>query len=484
MKHLRISKLNWLLVFVLGITLSAFGQKQTKKKTESFSVNKDVTIDINTSYTDVIFETWDKNTVSIEATLEFEDATKEEAEEYFKDWDFEATGNSSKISIKSRSGTNIFLNGDNIVIPDFDFDFDFVMPDIEIPNIVIPDLAPFVYDIPPIPPVALHSLGSISFDYEAYKKDGDKYLKEWKEKFNKEFDGEFKKEIEAWKKDMETWKKEHQKLLEERKKDKEKYRKELEEQRKELAKVRETQRSELKRVKEQARELRAKAREEARKNGNSNNVYFFSPDGDDKNLKVKKTIKIKMPKGAKLKMNVRHGEVKLAQNLRNVKATLSHTRLLAQEVDGEYTDIEASYSPIEVENWNYGQLKVNFTEDVQLKNVKSLKLVSNSSDVYIGTILNNSIINGTFGNLRIKNVADNFSSLDIDLENSDTVLVLPQGSFNLYCNGSNSKIVYPKNLIVNVKKEYSNELIKGYNKNNNSNKLININAEYSDIVMQ
>ena len=70
------------------------------------------------------------------------------------------------------------------------------------------------------------------------------------------------------------------------------------------------------------------------------------------------------------------------------------------------------------------------------------------------------------------------------MENSDTTLALPQGAFNIYYNGANSEIEYPKTLTVNVKKEYSNKLIKGYHKNSNSNKSININAEYSAVVMQ
>ena len=310
-------------------------------------------------------------------------------------------------------------------------------------------------------------------------------MKKWKKEFNDKFDDEFKEELEEWKKEMEGWKKEHAKFKDEFKKERSEQLKEIEkareEQHKELAKVREERRRIAEEVREVAR-VAKKAAKAAKAEGG--NVFYLSTDGKDKNLKVKKTIKIKMPKDAKLKMNVRHGEVKLAQHLRNIKATLSHTRLLADVVDGEFTEIEASYSPVDVENWNYGQLKVNYGKDVSLRNVNSLKLTSNSSDVFIGSISNYAIINGSFGELEIAKILESFSSLDIGLENTDAVLVLPKTAFNIYCNSLSSEVVYPKAPTVKVSESYSNELIKGYYKQKNTDKSININAKYSEIVMQ
>jgi len=54
--------------------------------------------------------------------------------------------------------------------------------------------------------------------------------------------------------------------------------------------------------------------------------------------KIKKTIKIKMPKGAKLKVNVRHGELKFA-NVSNLKADLSHSKLVANSIGGSSTSV-------------------------------------------------------------------------------------------------------------------------------------------------
>ncbi len=69
-------------------------------------------------------------------------------------------------------------------------------------------------------------------------------------------------------------------------------------------------------------------------------------------------------------MNVRHGEVKLAENTNNIDATLSHASLLAATIDGDKTMVMASYSPVSVEKWNYGQLHTDYSENVDLKEVK------------------------------------------------------------------------------------------------------------------
>ena len=141
-------------------------------------------------------------------------------------------------------------------------------------------------------------------------------------------------------------------------------------------------------------------------------------------------------------------------------------------------------STILVNNWNYGRLKVNYERDILLRKVNSLKLTSNSSDVVIENLVKNSIINGNFGKLQIENINDNFDSLDIILENTDALLVLPSSSFDVYVSGANSNISCPKKLKVTKANNYGTQVVKGYNRQRNSNRTININAKYSEIVMQ
>ncbi|UOB18015.1 DUF4097 family beta strand repeat-containing protein [Abyssalbus ytuae] len=485
MKHIHNLKFKLFVVNFIVFSALVFAQKETKTYKESYKVNNDVVIDINTSYADIEFETWNRNTVEVEAVLEVEGLSKEEAEEYFKEWNLHVTGNSSKVSISAKTNNRIVRGDDFTYIStdghEFDFDFDFDIP--EPPTV---EIAPFVVEmphvpsVPPLPPLPLN-FDSFSFDYEAYKKDGDKYLEEWKEEFNKHFNEDFRENLEEWKKQVD----EQRKAVEGRKKEIEKYREEMQQKRQEIREkqheIREKQRVVLQEARERAKEARNEAMSKMREERTKPNVFFLST-GKNKNLKVKKTIKIKMPKKAKLKMNVRHGEVKLADNFKSINATLSHTRLLATVVDGENSVIEASYSPVKVENWNYGELKVNYVKNVNLQNVKSVKLLSKSSDVIIGKISEDAIIDCSFGNLNVDNIGADFKQFEVTLDNSDAIIVLPQnGAFDFYCSSSDSKVEYPERLNLAISKKYSNEQAKGYNQNKNSSKNVSIVATFSDV---
>ncbi|XLS28139.1 hypothetical protein ACJD0Z_13115 [Flavobacteriaceae bacterium M23B6Z8] len=490
MINLKINRYSSFLIMMLSFVFFAYGQKQSKTYKETFNVAKDAVLNINTSHTNVEFETWDKDVIEVTALIEIEDASKEDAEKYFEDWNFKALGNSKEVSVSCdrKHGISFVSNGKNIINSE---DFNFV---VEIPELAeIPEIAPFVVEfpenasLPPMPPLPLSGFNSFSFDYEAYKKDGDKYLEKWKKAFNKSFDKDFKKQMEEWTKEMENFKKDITRLREEQAQERAEMRKEIrkarEEQLKQRDEMRKMAREESRKAREEARKVRVEIMEEARKNGRSN-FYFYSSDGNEKNLKVKKTIKIKMPKSTRLKLNVRHGEVKLAENTKNIKATLSHTRLLAHIVDGRETIIEASYSPVTVENWKYGELRVNYIREVAIDRVKSMKLTSNSSDVSIGILEGEGFINGSFGKLSIDAIANTFSNLDVGLENTDAIFILPKDAFTLSVNSSDSKISYPQYLKLATENKYSNQIVKGYYKNANSPRSVVLNARYSKIVFE
>jgi len=487
MKNLAINKFKIAMVCLLAVSFT-YGQKQSKTYKETFNVNKDVTIDLNTSYTNIEFETWDKDVVEVTGYIEIEDATKEEAEVYFKKWGFKAIGNSSEVSVSSNTSPNIFYykGGNDRVIGKYDFNF--VVPEM----VDFPEIAPFVVEmpdmppLPPMPPLAFESIESINFDYEAYKKDGDKYLEKWKKKFKKEFDGNFKKQMEEWKQE-----------LEERKEELE----ELEERKARIAEQREEMKVRVLRLKEEAQKNKAERekkvqelrvqRELARKElaekaarAKKDNFFIYrNVKGKNSNLNIKKTIKIKMPKGARLKMNVRHGEVKLAENMKNIKATLSHTRLLAGTIDGFNTFINASYSPLKVQNWNYGNLNVNYSNEVELENVKNVKLTSNSSDVRIGLIAQKGDIEGAFSKLTIDRISNSFDRLDIHLDNTDVVFLLPETPFSLDCRATNSKVRYPEDIQLKVLEEGGQKYVTGFFKDKNSGNAITIYADFSNVIM-
>jgi len=451
------------LVF-LFIAFGVNAQKQAKTFTETFNVNKDAVLDINTSNADIVFETWNKDQIQVETVLEIEGMSAKEAEEYFKRNEVKVIGNSKKVEV-STGGGGLFSNN---------FNFNYNLPtvirsnNVQLPQVInsIKNLTFEVDSLRIITPPNFMSYNTPNFDYERYEKEGEKYLAKWQKKFEKEFDEKKVKELEEWAKKME--------------------------------KNSEALKKEAKVIEKKSRELALKHKALAKKNhkiyiqnsknnvnhqGNDN-IFYFSSDGEDKHIKVKKTIKIKMPKSATIKMNVRHGEVKLAENTRNIKANLNYSSLLASTIDGEDTYVTASYSPVSVSQWNLGQLKADYSDDVHLKTVKDLKLSSVSSNIEIGELLKTAFVQNDFGKIIINNISNDFSTLDVSLQNGELECDLPKTSYSVYVKGTSSKLTTPLNMKLNKTKNQNTIVNKGNVGSKNSNKSITIASKYSEVVLK
>jgi hypothetical protein len=343
------------------------------------------------------------------------------------------------------------------------------------------------------------------FDYEAFKKDGDAYLKKWQKRFDENFGEDFEKKMEAWQAKAESAGK-AQNIAREKVRElslKERAlayevarmdRREAQEERQQALNERQHELHE--RLIQNAADRRTYSfvrsgdtihRDSLRSFiSTSPNVYYFSSNekGNGDKVKVKKRIKIKMPKSATLKMNVRHGEVKLAENTKNMNAKLSYSDLFALTIDGDKTQIDASYSPVNVQNWNYGKLKVNYSDNVDLRQVNSITLSVTSSDVTIESLLKNIFVENNFGALKINSVSKDFSSIDVTMKNGELLCKLPKTPFTIQVNGENSKLSSPSGLTLNKTKNYNSILYKGYNNNKNTNKSITIASKYSDVVLE
>ena len=60
------------------ITGSMMAQQKLTKVSQSIKVDKNVVVDLNTSHCNIVFDTWNKNTIEIEAYIEGEKLSKEE----------------------------------------------------------------------------------------------------------------------------------------------------------------------------------------------------------------------------------------------------------------------------------------------------------------------------------------------------------------------------------------------------------------------
>jgi hypothetical protein len=461
-----------LMAGVLGIATAAMSQ-ETRTYRENFKVNPDVVVELNTSYADIEFETWNRNEVLVEATVELEGASTEEAAAFFGREGVEILGNSSEVQVRTQAERWEFHFSQDM---DFNFEnFDVVMPE-------IPDVAPLVEEImaqipemvtmPPMPPMP--PMPKKGFDYEAYKKDGDKYMKKWQKEFEKEFDKEYREQFEAWGREMEVRAEEMEARMEENEALREEMREVREKQREEMAKQREEMRGQMAEARQQAR----KAREEMRKS----KVFYMRGEGGNRNFTIKKTIKIKMPKGARLKLNVRHGEVKLADNAMNTKATLSYARLLATNIDGENTNIQARYTPVAVKRWNGGRLQADYSEGVQLDEVVELNLDANSSMISIDRLLRAATINNRMGALKIGSVAEDFREMAVLVEYGEISLNLPRSPYRIEVTNDRSEVTSPDFIQWSPSLNQGVTTVrKGYSQQKDSGRSIVINAAFSNV---
>ncbi|MDT0557145.1 hypothetical protein RM697_00710 [Ichthyenterobacterium sp. W332] len=562
-----------LILLCIAFTSFAAAQKLSKIS-KSVNVTKDVAIDLNTSYVQIEIETWDKDIIEVEAYLESNKLSKEELKKALENWDIEVAGSGDYVSINSKGSRNSWNNIAGVYVTDLDYsdvlkDLELrlaempEMPEMpELPAFVLPEIAempelPALAEMPEFPELPELPKGtySINFDYDQYKKDGEKYLEKWSkeyeeeggkelqdkmkdwarrfaesgyhekmekwgEEFGQRFEGKWAKEMEEWgekfaeqwdnengeklskewAKKMEKWGQEFGKRFDTKwQKDMEKWSKELEQElidkygedyktdlkiREKRLKEREKRKQELELLLQERKEEQAERRErlderlaerEAEMAKRQEEIAKRLEHGGERN--VKKTIKIKMPKEAKLNLNVRHGELKFSSVIYNLKADVSHSTLLAKSIDGNDTSINASYSSILVNDWKYGTLNLNYVEDALLKSVDALMLNANSSNINIDNLKGNSIIDGSFGELTIHNISDSFNNLNIILENSEALVKLPKTDFNLQYKGNRSRLTHPENVKGKSVESFSSGVL-------NSNKTIIVNAKFSDVIMQ
>lgn len=537
-----------IMVLFLGPVLLA--QESYK---ESFDVGKDVLVEVNTSHTNVIFETWAKNKVEVEAYVDDKSLSKDERQKVMDNWDLDVLGNSKKIVVRSNEGSlwggiesmgNLKslhrlkdmptlklealegLKGLEALKELGNMNFNIEVP--ETPELEQFPIWPFSGERPNFKEGNSYNYyhqsnkRSHTFDRGEYMQNKQKYvdklnkkydssvsvretdqwledvdqwaenveetMEEWGENFGRQFEQKFGPEFE---KKMEKWGEEFGKSME-------KWGEEFGEQfGKEMEKWGEEFGRDMEKWAEQFEKDAEKWSEEMERQGyNYNKQVQTDPFGnksviiqgggkgslfDDGAVKAKKTIIIRLPKGTKTDINVRHGEVKMA-DASNIKATLNYAKLTANSIDGGETLINAAYAPVHINNWRNGLLEVKYVNDCKLNRVDRINLQANSSNVNILTVSKEAFLSGSFGNLFINEIANDFETVDITLENTDANLNLPSSNFNFYYNGKKSRFMIPSSLkITTNNKSDSRSLVKGYYGSNNSNRSVTINASYSNI---
>lgn len=463
--------------FIVGVLMA---QQKLTKVSQSIDVNKNVTIDLNTSYCNIVFDTWNKNTVEIEAYVEGEKLSKEELQKVLKDWKVDVDATSNEISITTNGSSPAAW--EYRVSSDHD-DVNIILEELKLELADAPELYFEIPDVPvpPIPelPELPKGIHNMQFDYEAYKKDGEKYMEKWTKQFDEGFGKEYAEKMKVWsKKFTEEWEQKYAKDHEEWGKRFAERMEAAEKRREAMQEQREARREHIIVMREQQQEEREKMAEERRKLAEERRIIVKQMvNKESTNTDVKKTIRIKMPKGAKLKLNVKHGELELASAIDNLKADIAYTKFIANSINGSKTSINASYSPLQIANWNMGELTLNFVKDAELKNVKRLVLTSSSSNLVIDNLIDNAIIDGNIGDLKILKIDDTFNNLNIILQNSNAAISLPKVNYNFQYKGTRSRLKHPK--------KTSNENISNFTTNSpETNRTIVVNAKYSTVNME
>lgn len=535
------------IVFSLMLNCAVlFSQKQA---IESFDVSEDVLVSVNTSHTNVVFETWNKNKVEVVALVDGENLSEKEKEEILQNWDYDVLGNSKKVVVTSNAGNHwpgmaglAGLEGlsglkelyNMPILKDFNFNmpklnFNFSVPDVpkfdDFPQWPFSDEQPSIKYKDGYKNYHVSKNGEINFNSDEYKKDKkayvaklnkkynanasvadvdrwlsevdrwsenvEKVMEEWGENFGKEFGekfgSDFEMKMEKWGeefgekfgKDMEKWGEEYGKKMEEWGKEfEEKFGKDMEQWGEEYGKQME------------------KWAEEFEKNGgNFNHQVITTPHGDKtiiikgdkhgeyKNVKATKTLIIRMPKGAKTEINVKYGEIKMADAY-NIKATLNYSPFTANSIDGGKTLINAAYAPVKVNNWNDGTLFLKYIDDCKINTVGRIDMKSNSSNIDINVVNSVALLSGSFGDVKIKKVSDSFKTIELNLDNTDAFIAIPNSSFTFNFNGKRSTLLYPKSLQLDQTKDNGRVLVNGFNKSRNSGNIFSITASYSNIKLQ
>ncbi len=507
-------KIIYLKLALLLVTISVTAQQKLSKIDQSVRADKEVTVDLNTSHTNIIVETWNKDYIEVEAYIESKKLTKQELQKAIDNWDVTLTGDSDYVKISSKGSRGLWSDDMSITI----LDEASVEALANLPETLELNLGPVLQKLENLEilgelPEKLKLLRipkspdgnyNVDFDYDRYKKEGEPYLNAWSKKYKTEYGEAYEKEMRAWaksikqedldqfEKEMEAWGKQLGKKMEDAfgpdfeksmeewgenfgKKLEESFGKDFEVKMEQLGERLEkelTPKLEAlgKRFGEEfEKRLEAEFNQSSGSNNKNSNKLF-----EDIDYNTTKTIIIKMPKKAKLKLNVRHGELKLANQLENAKGEVSHGSFIANHISGGNTSITVSYAKVAIKDWMSGELKLKYVDDAIIANAKNLILNAVSSDIEVNNLSGNSVINGSFGDLLVNTIASDFNNLNIILENSDAKLKLPNTDYNLFYSGNRSTFND-----VNT----SNKTIKNYpNNNNNTSKTIVINAKFSTVV--
>lgn len=435
---------------------TAFAQKFDKKFSENFRVKKDVVIAINATNTEINVTTWNKNEVEVKAFIEIEGLSEKEAEKYFKNWNFEALGNSRKVEVTSKGAISSIMNKNDFIFFD-NMNFDFNIPEIQMPNfdaIVIPDFDfDFDFDFESLEDLEENMEKSGVYSFEIHTDDEDIVIKT-------------KKEWETFKKSN-RYKKLKKSIKNEGVKVKiiiEKLKNQINS--KQLKASLKQAQLKLKNINTKEIQEGLLKAQKALKNMTfkfGENLNDLSIDG--KKIKVTKRLEIKVPKNATFNLNTRHCKVKLPNTV--ASGNVKYGSLYINNLIGGKLTVD--YSKVNINDLTACTLFLNNVTDAKIASVTNTNMSNNSSDLTILKINDKVNLTDKFGKLVIESFHPNFGEFVLNLSRSDATLIFGDvpSKFKYQVNRvklDNKKVTQPNNKysknLCKVLGEYSSIVIK------------------------
>ncbi len=462
-------------------------QNTYTKQTEEYTVNEDVSVNLDLRHTQLEIETWNRDEVELEAYLSAEDIPEATLKEMAENWQLEVLGNSNTVKIRSKVSIAPPLprfappRNQAAAIDLQSLNADFIAPMLE-------DLKPMLEKMPSIdlPSGFMDDLSVLKFDYDAFKKEGQAYLQNYEEQIKNNFGKDFEEAMQEWGK----------KLEEQAEIQRERFQQLQEKNKEQTANLKQRQEEHAARWEAFAEHMEEMAgRLSEQEGGNYSKTVTTGPNGS-KSVKIvysnststaKKpsgvayVLRLKVPKNAQLLLNSRYGKVNLTHAVNNLKAQISYADFTAEDLKGKETELRVAYSPINIRNWEYGKLWVDYVKDAVIQNVKSIQLQAKGSNFLIENLEETGLIQGSFGSFKIDKIAKNFKQLHIELASSDAVVKLPETAFSFNYNGEQSAISYPKNLNSQVTDNYGTKVINGFKNSRDTNKNVQVIAKYSNV---
>jgi hypothetical protein len=166
----------------------------------------------------------------------------------------------------------------------------------------------------------------------------------------------------------------------------------------------------------------AKARKQM---NNVKKEYFFNTNSNDvmindKKVKIKKKITIKVPKGATFDLNTRHCKVKLPQTTASGK--VSYGKFIAEGLTGG--DLKVYYAPVDITTLQSANLSLHNVTDASIASVTNTTLFSSSGELKINTIFSNVNLESSFGELSIEKFDASIADFKLVLNQSDATINL------------------------------------------------------------